>query len=63
MTKQAVVHVLRVDSARDVLAGLACDHLEMDECHSGCGHFACPCGVSWDEGSEGPWEVENTGED
>lgn len=36
------------------LEGLACDHSGMDECHPGCGHFACPCGVSWDEGAFGP---------
>ena len=35
-------------------AGAFCDHRKMRECHSGCGHFSCPCGVSWDEGAEGP---------
>lgn len=30
-----------------------CDHSQMKECHPGCGHFSCPCGISWDEGSEG----------
>jgi hypothetical protein len=25
----------------------------MIECHEGCGHFSCPCGITWDEGSEG----------
>lgn len=38
-----------------VLAGIECDHAQMAECHPGCGHFSCPCGVSWDEGAEGPW--------
>lgn len=33
--------------------GAFCTHAKMKECHLGCGHFACPCGVYWDEGSEG----------
>lgn len=31
--------------------GAFCSHRQMQECHPGCGHFACPCGVSWDEGA------------
>lgn len=34
-------------------AGAFCDHASMVECCDGCGHFSCPCGVDWDEGSEG----------
>lgn len=34
-----------------LLAALSCDHSAMAECHPGCGHFACPCGISWDEGA------------
>lgn len=26
-----------------------CDHRQMRECHPGCKHYTCPCGVSWDE--------------
>lgn len=33
--------------------GAFCTHTKMTECHPGCGHFSCPCGVFWDEGSEG----------
>lgn len=33
--------------------GAFCDHTDMVECCPGCGHFNCPCGVSWDEGFEG----------
>lgn len=32
--------------------GAFCTHAKMTECHRGCGHFSCPCGVYWDEGSE-----------
>ena len=34
-------------------AGAFCDHARMSECCEGCGHFSCPCGINWDEGSEG----------
>jgi len=36
--------------------GAFCDHSAMAECHPpadgrpGCRHFACPCGIAWDEG-------------
>lgn len=33
--------------------GAYCDHADMAECHPGCGHFTCSCGLTWDEGSEG----------
>lgn len=29
-----------------------CDHRRMKECHPGCGHYACPCGLSWDHFAE-----------
>ena len=35
------------------LAAIDCGHSAMTECCDGCGHFSCPCGVSWDEGAEG----------
>lgn len=35
------------------LEAVFCDHSQMLECHDGCGHFSCPCGLFWDEGSEG----------
>lgn len=44
--------------------GAYCDHRQMRECcqgpsGKGCGHFSCPCGVTWDEGAEGaPWPVD-----
>jgi len=25
----------------------------MQECCEGCGHFWCPCGITWDEAFEG----------
>ena len=31
--------------------GAFCSHRRMQECCPGCGHFTCPCGVSWDEGA------------
>ena len=34
-------------------AAWECDHSEMRECCEGRGHFACPCGIAWDEGAEG----------
>ncbi len=34
-------------------ASAFCDHSMMSECCVGCGHFSCPCGVNWDEGSDG----------
>jgi len=33
--------------------GAYCEHDAMSECCDGCGHFSCPCGVSWDESAEG----------
>jgi len=40
-----------------------CDHTQMVECHEGCGHFACPCGIAWDECAEGyfyePYDYED----
>jgi hypothetical protein len=39
------------------LESLFCDHTQMAECCDGCGHFSCPCGITWDEGFEGPFET------
>ena len=40
-----------------VLIGLTCEHVDMVECHPGCGHFSCPtCGLTWDEYAEGAFE-------
>jgi hypothetical protein len=40
-----------------------CDHSAMTECCDGCGHFSCPCGITWDEGSEGgPFDYDNAWE-
>lgn len=33
----------------------------MTECCDGCGHFSCPCGVTWDESAEGPGPFEDLG--
>jgi len=35
------------------VAAWECDHSQMRECCEGCGHFSCPCGITWDEGAEG----------
>lgn len=36
-----------------------CGHERMAECHDGCGHFWCPCGIIWDDGAEGgPFDDE-----
>lgn len=43
-------HLVRLDRLA-LLAALACDHSSMAECHPGCGHFVCGCGLSWDEGA------------
>lgn len=43
-------HLTRADRLA-LLAAISCDHAAMAECHPGCGHFSCPCGVSWDEGA------------
>ena len=51
----------RARAKREVIlppSGAFCSHHQMQECHPavprdgrpGCGHFICPCGVSWDEG-------------
>lgn len=42
--------------------GAFCEHAAMVECHEGCGHFLCPCGVSWDDGSEGEFFETYKGE-
>ena len=34
-------------------AAWECDHAQMTECCEGCGHFSCPCGITWDENFEG----------
>lgn len=36
-----------------MISGWECDHSDMSECHDGCGHFLCPCGITWDESFEG----------
>lgn len=41
MTKTEVEQILR---------GVACDHERMTECHPGCGHWSCSCGLIWDDG-------------
>ena len=33
--------------------GAYCSHVRIRECHPGCGHWSCPCGVSWDDWGEG----------
>lgn len=38
---------------------LYCDHTAMTECCPGCGHFSCPCGITWDEGAEGHFFFED----
>lgn len=48
------------------LRGLECTHEAMTECCPGCGHLSCPCGIEYDEHSEGAaWsltvERETTG--
>lgn len=36
-------------------AGATCEHLKMDECCDGCGHWHCPdCGLAFDEGFASP---------
>ena len=40
-------------------AGAECDHSAMTECCPGCGHLSCPCGITWDEGSEGEWDTRD----
>ena len=35
------------------VAAWECDHAQMRECCEGCGHFSCPCGITWDESAEG----------
>lgn len=42
--------------------GAFCDHAAMVECCEGCGHFSCPCGVEWDDGSEGEFIETHDGE-
>ena len=42
--------------------GAFCDHAKMAEYHKGCGHFACPCGIAWDEGAEGEFFETYEGE-
>lgn len=32
--------------------GATCSHENMAECHPGCGHLSCSCGLEWDEGAE-----------
>lgn len=44
--------------ADDTLRGIECDHSKMEECHEGCGHYACVCGISWDESFEGSYAEE-----
>lgn len=44
----------------ELLERMSCDHSQMTECHPGCGHFSCPCGVSWDEGSDGGYYEDAT---
>jgi hypothetical protein len=39
--------------------GAMCDHSQMTECHDGCGHFSCPCGIYWDDGAEGHFSEED----
>ena len=34
-------------------AAAFCDHAEMVEHQPGCGHLACPCGFTWDDGCAG----------
>lgn len=41
------------DVKNNIPSGATCDHSQMTECHVGCGHFSCPCGITWDEGFEG----------
>lgn len=41
----------RIDDRKLVLEAISCNHSRMTECHPGCGHYSCPCGVSWDEGA------------
>lgn len=38
--------------------GAFCKHEGMAECHPGCGHFHCPCGVEWDDGADGYFPPE-----
>lgn len=49
MTQPAVTYVYDA---------IFCDHSQMTECCPvvGCGHFSCPCGISWDEYAEGHFD-------
>ncbi len=38
---------------KEQVEALFCDHTDMEECHAGCEHFSCSCGIVWDEGAEG----------
>ena len=54
MTEHALFKRLVVKSAWE------CDHSAMTEHCVGCGHFWCPCGITWDEAYEGgPYAYDN----
>lgn len=56
LTKQGVRDLNSPGPGPEVIsiAAWTCDHRKMRECCPGCGHYSCPCGISWDEGAEGP---------
>jgi hypothetical protein len=44
---------LTVGQVASLFRSLECDHSQMKECHPGCGHYSCPCGIFWDDGFDG----------
>ena len=44
------------EDRRAQYAALVCDHSAMAPCcEPDCGHYRCPCGISWDDGAFGSW--------
>lgn len=43
----------------DAFAAIFCDHTQISSCcEPECGHYSCPCGLSWDDGFSSPFDED-----